>query len=141
MNELSNRDIESRVRASYANLVRGDIEQVLGLLDPQVEIRDRPESPDASVYHGHDGARAAFEQTIETFDAVEMDPEEVIAEGDQVVVVLRLRGLGKESGVPVEERIAHHWTMRDDRLVKLQVYSDPADALEAADIRRTRGRL
>jgi ketosteroid isomerase-like protein len=128
-------DTETRLRAGYAALSDGDIEPVLPLLHPDVEIRDRPESPDASVYHGHDGARAAFRVTIEMFDEVKMEPEEFFAEGDDLVVVLRLRGLGKESGVPVEERLAHHWQLRDGLAARLQVYSDPADALAAAGIR------
>jgi ketosteroid isomerase-like protein len=49
-----------------------------------------------------------------------------------VIVVLRMRGTGRGSGVTVEERIAHQWRVRDGKAVALQVYSDPEDALRDA---------
>jgi uncharacterized protein len=134
--ELPRDDIVERMRAGYAALSRGDIEAVFELLDPDVEVRDRPESPDPSVYHGYEGARTAFQQSVEMFEGFELVPEDVFARDDHVVVVLQMRGQGKGSGVPVDERIAHHWTLRDNRPVRLQVYSDPDDALAAAGIKR-----
>ena len=60
-------------------------------------------------------------------------PEDLIGVGDHhVVVVLRMSGRGRGSGVPVEETIAHLWTLRDGKAVELQVYSDPEDALRDA---------
>jgi ketosteroid isomerase-like protein len=129
-------DVGERILAGYTALSEGRIEPVLELLDPDVEIRDRPESPDASVYHGYEGARTAFQASVEYFEDFEMVPEEFFEGDSDVVVVLRMRGLGRESGVPVDERIAHHWSLRDDRPVRLQVYSDPEDALAAAGIKR-----
>jgi len=41
-------------------------------------------------------------------------------------------GRGRGSGVPVEETIAHLWTVRDGKAVALQVYTDPDDALRDA---------
>jgi len=42
---------------------------------------------------------------------------------------------GKESGVPVELRNAHEFTIRDGMLVRFKVYGDRATALEAAGLR------
>jgi hypothetical protein len=122
--------------AGYAALSEGDIDQVLELLDPEVELHDRPESPDASVYHGLDGARTAFDTSIEMFHDFELVPQALYETPTDIVVVLQMRGHGRESGVPVDDRIAHHWTMRDGRPVRCQVYSDPDEALSAAGIER-----
>ena len=52
--------------------------------------------------------------------------------GEYVVVVLTMRGTGRGSGITVEERIAHQWRVRDGRVVALQVYSDPDEAIRDA---------
>jgi ketosteroid isomerase-like protein len=95
-------------------------------------LRDRPESPDPRTYHGYEGVRQSLESSDDTFEGFELQPEEFIAEGDYVIVVLRMRGTGRGSGVTVEERIAHQWKIRDGKAVALQVYSDPDDAVRDA---------
>jgi hypothetical protein len=109
---------------------------VLELMDPEVEVHDRPEAPDAATYRGHDGVIAAFTVSLDTFEDFTFVPERFFDANDHVVVVLEMTGRGKSSGVPVEERIAHLWTLRDARAVELRVFSDPADALEAAGLPR-----
>ena len=49
-----------------------------------------------------------------------------------MVVVLKMSGRGRGSGVPVEEEIAHLWTIDNGKAVAMQVYSDPQDALRDA---------
>lgn len=102
---------------------------MLELMDPEVEVRDRPESPDAGVHHRHAGAREVFNASVETFDHMELIPERFVEEGDGVVVVLLMRGTGRGSGVPVEERIAHLWRFTGEKVSFLQVFTEPEDAL------------
>jgi hypothetical protein len=122
------------LRRGYEAISRGDFDSVMEMLDPEIVMHDRPESPDAGTYHGHAGALEALRQTDDFFDDVEMAPEEMHESGDQIVVVLTLRGRGRESGVPVEERIAHLWTVREGRALALRAFTDPGDALRAAGI-------
>jgi uncharacterized protein len=116
----------------YAALQRGDLDAMLEMLDPEVEIRDRPESPDAGVYHGRDGALQVLGLNDEAFESFELAPERFVEIGGHVVVILMLRVRGRESGVPVEERIAHLWTVRESRATRMQVYSEPDDAIAEA---------
>ena len=121
-----------QMRRAYEALSGGEVETALELIDPEVEVRDRPEAPDPQTYHGHEGVRAAVQSTFDTFDLVEFEPERFVEAGDRVVVVIRMRGRGKESGVPVEDRIAHLWTLREGKAWRLQVYSDPEQAITEA---------
>lgn len=123
-----------RFRRAYSYFAQGDLDAVLGLIDPEVVLRDRPESPDASTYHGHDGVRESFQKSIEMFETLDFIPERFVENGDHMVVTVLMRGKGRGSGVPVEERIAHFWTVKDDLAVELQVYSDEAEALAAAGV-------
>lgn len=122
------------MRQGYDALAREDFETVLELMDPEVEVHDRPESPDARTYHGHEGVLTALRLNFDAFDDLRFVPEEFVGADDHVVVVIRLAGRGKVSGVPVEDRIAHHWSIRDGKAVRLQVFSDPAEARKAAGL-------
>jgi hypothetical protein len=121
------------IKGAYNSVGRGNFDEILDLLvDPDVVVRDRPESPDPRTYRGHQGLQEALASSDETFEGFELEPEEFIGVGDHVVVVLTMRGTGRGSGVTVEERIAHQWRVHDGKAVALQVYSDPDDAVRDA---------
>ena len=124
--------IAELLERGYAALQRGDLDAMLEMIDPQVEIRDRPESPDAGVYHGREGALEALGLNDDAFESFELVPERFVEIGAQVVVILMLHVRGRESGITVEERIAHLWTVRNGRATRLQVYTDPDDAIAEA---------
>lgn len=103
------------------------------LLADDVVVHDRPEIPDPRTYHGRAGVLEALAASDESFEQFGMELEDLIGVGDSyVVVVLRMHGRGRGSGVPVEERIAHLWTVRDGKAAEMQVYSDPDQALRDA---------
>jgi ketosteroid isomerase-like protein len=121
------------IKGAYGSVGERNFDSgMLDLIDPDVVVRDRPESPDPRTYHGHQGVRDALASSDESFEGFELTPEEFIGEGDYVVVVLTMRGTGRGSGVTVEDRIAHQWRLRDGKAVALQVYSDPDDAVRDA---------
>ncbi len=123
------------LRRGYEALDRRDFDAVLGIVDPEIEIRDRPEAPDPAVYHGYEGVRTALNVSTETFEGLRLLPERFVGEGDHVAVAIRLVGRGRESGVPVDDRLVHLWRMRGGRAVALHVYSEMRDALEAIELR------
>jgi ketosteroid isomerase-like protein len=125
-----------RLRAGYEALDRGDIGPVRDFLHPEAEMHDRPEIPDATTYRGWEGIVHSVRASEETFDDFHFLPEQFLENDDKIVVIIRMVGKGRASGVPVEERIAHLWTVRDGRGVVLRAYSSPADALEAAGLSR-----
>jgi ketosteroid isomerase-like protein len=120
------------VRSIYERFRVEDNDAALALIDPAIEIRDRPEAPDPQVYHGHEGVLGSLGASRATFDALDIVPEEFIASGDHVVVVFRFVGTGRGSGIPVDERLAHLWTVRDGKAARMSVHSNRDEALEAA---------
>jgi ketosteroid isomerase-like protein len=123
---------EELIRSAYGAIASGDLEAAMELIDPDVVVRDRPETPDPRTYRGHEGVVEALASSDESFEEFELQPQRWVAEGEHVMIELRMSGRGRGSGVPVEEMIAHLWTVRDGKLVALQVYSDPDDALRDA---------
>jgi uncharacterized protein len=121
-------------RRGYEALARGDMQTVLAALDPAIEVCAPGEVMGEEVYHGHAGFLRYAEQWLEAWDEYRVIPEEVLDAGDQVVVIYRGVGRGKDSGIAVERRNAHLWTVRDGRAVRLEIFAEPEEALEAAGL-------
>jgi uncharacterized protein len=67
--------------------------------------------------------------TLESFDAFRIEPEEIVEDDDRLIAVVRQSGTGRASGIEVEARIAHVWTVKDGLAVRWQSYSNREDAL------------
>jgi ketosteroid isomerase-like protein len=119
---MSESDVEL-VRAIYDRFLSGDAKGGLALIHPDFVAYDRPEIPDPQVFRGHQGIFDALGTSFADFDSVDIVPEEFVDAGDRVVVVFRFQGIGRESGVPIDERLCHVWTVRDGSAVRMEVRS------------------
>jgi ketosteroid isomerase-like protein len=130
---MSSQNIEI-VRRGLEAFNLGDFDAALKFADPEVEWHDAPDMPDASTYRGHDAVRKRWEAMHEALEGFYAEPERFFDTGDQVVVFLRVGGTGRGSGIPVDRRVAHVWTIRDGKGVRVDVHTDRAKALEAVGI-------
>jgi ketosteroid isomerase-like protein len=55
---------------------------------------------------------------------------------DRVVVPFRVHARGKESGIEVERRWAHIWTMRSGKVARFEVSLHPAETLKAVGLEK-----
>jgi ketosteroid isomerase-like protein len=120
------------VRQAFEASKRGDDDEVFSLYDPEVEIES---DYDGRVYRGLDGVRAFFRDWLEVWDEIDWEAEEWIDVGEHVVALLHVSGRGKLSGVTVERREAHLWTLREGKLLRLRVFETKDEAVEAAGLR------
>ena len=120
------------VRTIYDRFRAGDTDGALALQHPEIEIHDRPQGPDPQVYHGHEGVLEALRISREAFESLDVVPEDFLEVGDRVVVVFRFQGTGRESGVPIDEQLAHVWTIRSGKAVRIDVHSGRDEALSGA---------
>ena len=116
------------VRRAWEAFVRRDDETAYALYDPEVAIKSWV---DGRVYHGLEGVRDFFGDWLAAWRQWDSDLEELIDAGDDVIALMHVRAKGRYSGVPVEWRQAHLWTLRDGRLARLRVYDSRDEALEA----------
>ena len=72
------------------------------------------------------------EAQLDVFDEFEIEPEVFFERGEHVAVTVRQRAHGEASGVEVEIRIGHLWTVRDGEIVRLEVFAARDDARKAA---------
>jgi ketosteroid isomerase-like protein len=55
---------------------------------------------------------------------------------DRVVALFHQRASGKGSGVPVEWHLALVYDLNHGRVIRMQTYADPAEALEATGLQK-----
>ena len=63
-----------------------------------------------------------------------MTVEETLDSGDQVVAVVREKGIGRSSQIPITSIETHVWTVRDGRAFRAHAYPSRAKALEAVGL-------
>jgi ketosteroid isomerase-like protein len=104
-----------------------------GRLDPDIELHERPELPDAKVYRGPAGVKEFWHKTQEVFAEVHYQPLELIDLGHAVVAVTK-SAVGRGSGVPAELDETDVFWFRDGMITRLQGYATKQEALEAAEL-------
>jgi ketosteroid isomerase-like protein len=121
------------VQRGYDAFNRGDLDAVLEFFDPEIEIGVLEDSPIARDFRGHEGFRAMLAENAEMFTDYRNEPLEIIEASDEsIVVVIRSAARGRLSGAEVEGRLAHLWTIRDDKVIRFQAFRTREDALLAA---------
>ena len=120
------------LRRGYEALNRGDLSVVLGLLDPDMEWHQPEPSPDAGTHTGRDSFERFLSSWIDSFEGFRVEPEQVVERGDRLIAVVRQSGRGRASGVQIEARIAHVWTVRDGVAVRWETVPEPEQALAGA---------
>ena len=122
------------VRAIYDAFNRGDPGAILELADPLVCVEDHA-LIDGATYEGHDGVLSFLAFQAEAFEANHVELEELIEAGDPIIAVIRLRGEGPLTRIPLEGRFAHVWQIAGGFVRRLRVYASRQEALEAAGLR------
>jgi ketosteroid isomerase-like protein len=90
--------------------------------------------PEHQVYEGIVGAESFLSDWSAAWDDWDVELGAFHDAGDKVVVLLRQRGRSKAAGMPVEMSFAMVWTVRDGRQMRMEMYSDPAEALKAVGL-------
>jgi uncharacterized protein len=120
---------------SYEAFNRGDLDGALAVFDPEIVWQTYlVPGPGGGIYHGHDGVRELWADARNIFGDFRNEPERMIAAGDRLVVLVRICGWGKESGVEVEAKIAHLHTFRGGKVVRVESYEDRGEAMLAIGV-------
>ena len=127
-----NVEIVRRQAEAYA---RGEWEEAMAAFDPDVVYDISHYSAGGDVFHGLDGIRKGFREWVGSWEDYRVEVVDVIDAGDdKVVLMTRQTGKGRGSGVPVEVTNATVNTLRNGKVVRMDVYPSPAEALRAAGL-------
>jgi ketosteroid isomerase-like protein len=122
------------VRGFYDGFAHGGPSAIpTDLIAPDFELGLFPAFP-SGPFQGQQGIVDFAREFDAMFEEYRVEPHEFIDIDDRVAVVVRFRGRGKGGGVPIDERIAHVWTLRDGKLARGDFYTDIAEALEAVGL-------
>jgi ketosteroid isomerase-like protein len=123
------------VRQGYANFVAtGDFDPELIATDFVWDMSTFRGWPEQQTYEGIEGARQFMADWLATWDDWSLDVKEIRDAGERVVVVVRQTGRSKTTGLPVDMSFAQVFTLRDGVQTRMQMYADPAEALEATGL-------
>jgi ketosteroid isomerase-like protein len=116
----------------------GDVNEFRPVLeetfDPDVVLQPGGVLPDSEQrpHRGYDGFLNFIANQMEAFSDMWIRPEEFIEVGDRLVVPHRMGGQARHTGIEVEFAFTHVFTVRDEKVVRLEVFESKAAALEAA---------
>jgi ketosteroid isomerase-like protein len=123
------------VRSIFAALNRGDRETAIGFAHPEVVLDATRNVFNPKTYVGKDGLRQWLADTDDVWEGMRTEQNEFIDAGDRVVVIGRLVGKGKGSGVEVARPNATVLTIRDGLLIRSETsFTDRREALKAVGL-------
>ncbi len=121
---VSNLDL---VKAFYLSFKAKDKNAYLQLCDDNVEWTVMATFPNGGT---HVGKKAVFEQyfpkLFSRFIEFHAYPEEFLNAGDNVIVLGKYTGIGKNSRKNFESPFAHIYTIKDGKIIKFRQYADTA---------------
>lgn len=119
------------VRRAFEAYVGGDVEALLEVLDPDIEIRSLLTEAERPIYRGHEGARDWFAAVLDVFPDWQPNPEEIREVAGGVLTTLRVTATATESGVPIDQKFSHAARLREGKIVYFGFFRTEADALES----------
>lgn len=117
------------IRSLYEAFGRGDIQTVLGGLDPNVVWNEAEGSPyaDRNPYHGPQGvAEGVFQRLGTEWTGFSVTPQQFIDGGETIVVLGRYSGTNNKTGMANHAPFAHVWTVKNGKVVEFRQFTDTA---------------
>jgi ketosteroid isomerase-like protein len=121
------------IRRMYETFYRGDFDGALAYFDPEVEV-DASMRVGEGISHGRDAVYAMVARWVGAWDEWREEIEEIRDLGRQVLVVSKQHGRAKGTGIEVETHYAVLYEIRGEKITRMTIYSEAAEALEAAGL-------
>ena len=122
-----------KVKHGFAALARGDIEEMLTVVHPEIELLPLSgKLVDRRSYHGHEGVREWDLTRREAWENLELVPAEYEDLGDRILVHGELRSRGAASGIELDTQVSWVFEFRDDKIAQLEAFLDRDEARAAA---------
>jgi ketosteroid isomerase-like protein len=113
----------------------GDMDRMLELIGSDFEAEISPSfSAEPDTYRGHDGVRRYFQSFHDAMSKIRFHPERFWDFGESVVVDIRISAKGRQTGIPVEQRLAQIWSLRGGKARAVRSYESVPEALKAVGL-------
>ena len=122
------------VKSAYAAWNRHDVERLLELTHPEVEIAPLVIGVTSTgPWHGHDGVRRLVEDARQRWSKFEIHCETVLTFGERAVALVHVEVAARPGGPTVTGDIAHVIDFEGDAVKSFAAYRDRAQAVAAAE--------
>lgn len=138
MNSLSKENIDL-VQRTIGAYFSGDEFALREAAHDDITVTTRPDQPDARDHHGTDGLLDFLGEWAEAWEDYSFDVLRVWDQGDRVYLTARQSGHGKRSGIPIDGEVTFVFSLRDSRIVRLQMFATEQLALLAVEAAHDRG--
>jgi ketosteroid isomerase-like protein len=123
---------EALVRRAVGAFMERDLDGILAVADPRIELRSLLTEAERPIYHGHDGVRDWFDAVFGVFPDWRPQPRPAsYAEGGAVVIGLDVTATGAGSGVPIDQTYWLGARVQADKITFFGFFRTEPDALEA----------
>jgi uncharacterized protein len=123
------------VRRLYEVAEQGDIEAAIALVDPDIEVIPPAEWIQGETLRGRDKAQDFAIDWRTAFEGFTVEAERIVdGDGDRVLVYAHDRGRIPGSTTEIDAHLFHIWTVKAGKVIRWQVLTDEARALEAAGL-------
>ena len=123
------------MRGAYAAFAEGDVPAVVAVMAPDIEWNEAENFPyaDGNPYVGPDGVvGGVFVRLAEDWDFWNIEIENMLDAGDNVVVLGRYHAKHSETGADLNAQFAHIWWLEGGKIKRFQQYADTHQALRAS---------
>jgi ketosteroid isomerase-like protein len=103
-------------------------------VDPEIDVQVPAGGLLEGTYRGHADVSKFLESFWDAFENHHIEIEECIPAGDDVLLTVHAYGRGKTSGVEVNLRAWHIWTLRGGKAVRWRIVNTRGEALEAVGL-------
>jgi ketosteroid isomerase-like protein len=114
-----------------------DAESAIKLIHPEVQFDFSAIAALGDEFGAGESSEALHDRVeswFGVFGSLEFRPAHFIDVGDHVIVLLSATGRGRQSGVPLEWRVAAVYTLRDGLVVSFRAFDKLADAAASVDV-------
>jgi len=123
------------VRELLDSLNRRDLDGVVATLHPDVEWFDQAAIPTEEPHRGTVAVRAHFQTWLDSWEELSYEIEELIEDGDQIVLMLNRRARPTAGGDEVADRAAYVVAIQGDKIGSFAGYSTRDAAIEGAGLK------
>jgi ketosteroid isomerase-like protein len=133
---MSEENVKAFERA-VAAYNRRDVDAFVEEFDPEAEWYSLTQvmfGGEQSLYRGHRGIRDGVRDIDEALADMQVECAEIRDLGEKLVVIGRVHGHGRTSGVELDSPINWLVDFRDGKVMRMRDYLDRGNALEAAGL-------
>ena len=125
------------VRESFAAFNRGDLDEALQWMHPEIEWQTHQAFPDAGTYRGRHEVREFWQNWRDAFRGFQLHLEECVPAGKRhVLATFRVSGQGAGSGVGVaSDAVFQLGEIQDGQVIWVGMFATDREALDTAGLR------